>query len=166
MFHLFGVSSQLVSFALTEHQVLCPHRHHKTQIQHRLLYLTSRTFKKTYTKLKIVTVRAVCPVQIPGPCYAIFIDLFSWTNIGSSEKGTELWLLVLQSTWKAHTDATHTHTSSWQLFLFLRVVFGTFFLSGMLDVRDDTGVSSLSPLICRHINIFNGQINVSTSNDQ
>lgn len=33
MFHLCGVSPQLVSFALTEHQVLRAHPHHKTQIQ-------------------------------------------------------------------------------------------------------------------------------------
>lgn len=91
---------------------------------------------------------AVCPVQIPGQHYVIFIDLVSWTNIGSSEKETKLWCLVLQSNWKAHTEPTRTHTSSWQFFLFLPVIFWTFFPSGMLDMGGETGVSSLPPLLC------------------
>lgn len=138
----------------------CAHTHinHKTQIHYRLLYLISLTIKKkTYTKQKIVTVRAVCPLQISGQCNVIFIDFFSWTNIGSSEKGTKLWLVVLQSNWRAHTEPKHTHThtrtSTWQFFLFLPVV-GTFFLSGMLDVGGDTGVSSLPPLLCGHKDIY------------
>lgn len=165
MFHLFGVSSQLVSFVLTEHQVLCAHPHHKTQIQNRLLYLTSLTFKNHLNIHKAKDGHSSCPGQIPGQCYVIFIDLFSWTLAAVRKGLNSECLLYSQIERRTHRIYTHTRTSSSASFLLLLVVFRMFFPSGMLDIGGDTEVSPLPPLLCGHKKIFNGQINVFTSVD-